>query len=148
MIKALPLIAFIPGLFGFGSAREAEAACRAWITTGIKHEFIRYESEPVPYTRSEAREIAKRIAYSELHSGKTDRQRSIVVAELTDKWPEIAKEWKQVEIPVTIHARRCELEQETDQWLGLESTSVRTADSWSDSKQWPNDHTVAKRFRF
>ena len=148
MFKAVLLFGVLPGLFGYGSSREAEAACRAWAADGINHEYVRYESEAVTYSRSEAREIAKRIAYSSLHEGKSDWQRQSTVATLTDRWMQTAKEWKQIEIPMTIHARRCELEQETDQWLGLESPSVRTAGGWSESKQWPDDHTVIKRFRF
>lgn len=48
----------------------------------------------------------------------------------------------------SIDSRRCQLENETKRFLGLESPTIRDAASWDQKRQFTDDFKVVERFRF
>lgn len=148
MIHAITILAFIPALFGYGSKLEADTACLQWVNAGVIHEYIDYYSVPVPYSKEEAREIATRIANSELHADKTPAGRRYVIRKLTDVWMNTTKSHKVEERQMKITARRCKYEEATKQVLGLESLTIKEASGWNEDRKIPDDFKVVKHFRF
>ena len=52
MSSFLIILAFLPGLFGYGSKAQAYEACKKWVNEGVKHEYrvIGWKGEEETYT--------------------------------------------------------------------------------------------------
>ena len=80
----LIVLAFIPGLFGYGSKQEAEKACYKWIEKGVIHDY--------PYTDPDFNVTitAKEYARTCFHEPETNQYLGFEYEEVKK-----AKEWFQ-----------------------------------------------------
>ena len=105
---------------------EASAACQAWIKTGVNHTY-RYHYSEVEMRLERQMQWWPGKRYGMMRPPGQD------VKPYSDK---------------TIYSRRCRFEEDTNQFLGLESNTVKSAKKWDQSLPEPEDWKVTKHFRY